>query len=132
MPSTIPADRELPARRGEELYLGDGYSWAMHQADALRRRDLDSIDWENVIEEIEAVGRRERNGWESLCARALERLLAIEHWPAATEDAVRHWMREIDSFRLRMASVLDRNPGLQGRYEAMYSSAWRDARRAAV
>ena len=132
MPATIPGDRELQARRGEELYCSDGYSWAMQQADALRRRDLDAVDWENVIEEIEAVGRRERNGWESLCARALEHMLAIEHWPAATESALRHWIREIDSFRLRMASVLDRNPGLQGRYDEMYSSAWRDARRLAV
>lgn len=132
MPATIPADRELQARRDEELYLSDGYSWAMQQADALRRRDLAAVDWENVIEEIEAVGRSERSAWESLCARALEHMLAIEHWPAATESALRQWIREIDNFRLRMASVLDRNPGLQGRYDEMYSSAWRDARRLAV
>lgn len=132
MPSTMPTLRGGPSREAAELYASDAYSWAMQQADALRRRDLDAIDWDNVIEEIESVGHRERTSWESPCAQALEHLLAIEHWSEASKDALRHWAREITLFRQQMADVLDRNPGLKGQYAPMYASAWRTGRRAAI
>lgn len=132
MPSTMPTIRGGPSREAAELYASDAYSWAMQQADALRRRDLDAIDWDNVIEEIESVGHRERTSWESPCAQALKHLLAIEHWSEASKDALRHWAREITLFRQQMADMLDRNPGLTGQYAPMYASAWRIGRRAAI
>ena len=39
--------------RAQRLYREDGYGWALEQTDALRRRDVDAIDWENVSEEID-------------------------------------------------------------------------------
>ena len=128
----MPTIRGGPSREAAELYASDAYSWAMQQADALRRRDLDAIDWDNVIEEIESVGHRERTSWESPCAQALKHLLAIEHWSEASKDALRHWAREITLFRQQMADMLDRNPGLTGQYAPMYASAWRIGRRAAI
>lgn len=132
MPTAAPEIRNRPSSPAAELYTTDAYSWAMQQADALRRGDLKTVDWDNVIEEIESVGRSERNSWESLCGRALENLVAIEFWSRATDKALRHWAREVMHFRRRIADVLDRNPGLKGQYAAMYASAWRSARRAAV
>ncbi|MCY4187445.1 MAG: DUF29 family protein [Bryobacterales bacterium] len=72
------------------LYRQDGWSWAQQQAEALRRRDLQSIDWDNVIEEIESVGRAERGRWISHCARAIEHMLAVEPWKIATARELRH------------------------------------------
>lgn len=86
----------------------------MQQAEALRRRDFDAIDWDNVIEEIEDVGARHRDRWIALCARTLEHLLAIEHWDRPSNSAFRAWVGEVDNFRRQMARVLRRNPGLQG------------------
>jgi hypothetical protein len=45
-----------------DLYEDDILLWSEHQAEALRRRATNEIDWENVAEEIEAIGRSERNG----------------------------------------------------------------------
>ena len=36
---------------------------APEQAAALLRRDLEAVDWENVIEEIEDVGNRHSDAW---------------------------------------------------------------------
>lgn len=132
MPAAEPVIRNRLSREAAELYVSDAYSWAMQQADALRRGDLDAVDWENVIEEIESVARSERNTWGSLCARAVEHLLVIEFWTRATDKALLHRAREVMRFRRRMADVLDRSPGLKGQYAAMYASAWRPARREAV
>jgi hypothetical protein len=32
-------------------YDTDGYTWAMRQAEALRKRSANEIDWDNVAEE---------------------------------------------------------------------------------
>lgn len=125
---------ELPRRRATTpgLYERDGYGWALQQAEALRRRDLAAIDWDNVIEEIESVGRAERGRWVSHCARAIEHMLAIEHWKGATAGDLKHWQDEIEAFRRGMADALDENPGLQGAYGELLALAWRIGRRAAV
>ena len=39
----------------------DLHDWAHAQADALRRRSANEIDWENVAEEIESLGKQERS-----------------------------------------------------------------------
>ena len=114
------------------LYRQDGWSWAQQQAEALRRRDLKSIDWDNVIEEIESVGRAERGRWISNCARAIEHMLAVEHWKTATAGELRHWRKEIRAFRIEMAAAIDENPGLQGQYGEMLTLAWRAGRANAV
>ena len=56
---------------------------------------------DNVIEEIEDVGRREKNHWRSCCARVLEHLLKIEHYREATHEVLRRWVSEIKDFRRR-------------------------------
>ncbi len=114
------------------LYRQDGWSWAQQQAEALRRRDLQSIDWDNVIEEIESVGRAERGRWISHCARVIERMLAIEHWKTATAGELRHYRKEIRAFRIEMAVAIDENPGLQGQYGEMLTLAWKAGRANAV
>ena len=40
-------------------YYRDHFTWSMRQAEALRKRDLDAIDWENVSEKIEDFGKGE-------------------------------------------------------------------------
>ena len=125
---------ELPGPRAGEtgLYRRDGWSWAKQQAEALRRRDPQAIDWDNVIEEIEAVGRAERGRWVSNGARAIEHMLAAEHWKGATAGELKHWRKEIVAFRIGMAAAIDENPGLQGEYAEMLALAWRAGRANAV
>ena len=41
-------------------YRTDFYQWIKDQVDALRRRDPTKLDWENLSEEIESLGKREQ------------------------------------------------------------------------
>jgi hypothetical protein len=43
-----------------DLYEADIAAWAEQQANALRRRAANEIDWENVAEEIESLARSDR------------------------------------------------------------------------
>lgn len=132
MPPIAPAARKDERHHAAELYEHDAYRWAMRQADALRRRDFASVDWENVIEEIEDVGKRYRDRWISNCAQAIHHLLEIERWELATNSDLRHWSHEIGNYRAAMADTIRDNPGLKGRYESMFRRAWMRGRDAAV
>ena len=116
--------------RAQRLYREDAWSWAQEQAGALRRRDVAAIDWENVIEEIETLGRSEEHAWTSLCTNVVSHLLKIEH--SGRDEGVNHWAREIRGYRQGMYRRVRSNPGMKGRLEAMLEEAWEDGREAAV
>jgi hypothetical protein len=42
------------------LYETDYLAWIEKTAEQLKQCDFSSVDWENLIEEIEAMGRSER------------------------------------------------------------------------
>jgi hypothetical protein len=85
------------------LYDADILEWSEQQA-ALLRRHAESerandgaIDWENVIDEVESVGREQLHAVESLLTVALAHMLKSQAWPVSRE--VPHWQAEARLFR---------------------------------
>lgn len=68
-----------------DLYDADILKWSEQQAALLRRAaaggTVYGIDWPNIIDEIECVGRREFNFIESQLILALRNLLRAKAWP---------------------------------------------------
>ena len=86
-----------------DLYEDDILLWSERQAELLRRRatgelvnDAD-IDWPNVAEEIEDVGRNEWHAVESLLVQALMHMLKAEAWPTVRDAP--NWRAEAIRFR---------------------------------
>jgi hypothetical protein len=85
----------------DSLYETDILAWSEHQADLLRRlaggeRLNDTIDWENLIEEVESVGRSELHTCESLLRQALIHLLKLSLSPGSRSAS--HWPGEVATF----------------------------------
>ena len=83
-----------------DLYEQDVVLWCDRQADLLRRLRagepvLGQLDWDNLIDEVEAVGSSQRHAVESLLARALDHLLKIRCYPNGPVD---HWTGETRGF----------------------------------
>jgi hypothetical protein len=80
------------------LYDDDILLWSEHQADLLRRTaagervNSAELDWPNIAEEIEDVGRSERSTVQSHLVQALLHDLKSEAWPLARD--VPHWRAE--------------------------------------
>src|SRR5512135_1052292 len=112
------------------LYETDFHAWARAQAAALRtagaRRVNAPIDWENVAEEIESMGKEQAYALESALMRALEHLAKLEHSPAA--DPRRGWRLSVVRQRLEIEDRLRRNPSLKADLAAMLADAWGGAR----
>ena len=84
-----------------DLYDHDVLAWSEHQAGLLRRlaageRLNEAVDWANVIEEVESVGRSDFNACETLLEQALVHLIKLHAWPGSL--AARHWRPEIVAF----------------------------------
>ncbi len=84
-------------------YDTDILSWSECQAELLRRRAAGELvndvelDWLNIAEEIESVGRSEFRACESLLRQALLHMLKAEAWPLS--PAVAGWRGEAVRFR---------------------------------
>jgi hypothetical protein len=85
-----------------DLHDSDILIWSERQAQLLRRHAAgewvgDGIDWPNIVEEIEDVGRSELHAVESLLVQAIRHMLKAEAWPLSRE--VPHWRAEARGFR---------------------------------
>ena len=98
------------------LYERDILIWSEQQADLLRRlaageRVNAAVDWANLIDEVESLGRSELNACESLLVQALVHLLKLQVHPG--HDAARHWRSEAVAF---LSTARRRfTPSMQGR-----------------
>ncbi len=83
------------------LYERDVLAWAERQADLLRRLETgervnEEVDWPNLIEEVQDVGRSALRSCRSLLRHAMAHLLKLHAWPGSR--AASHWQEEVESF----------------------------------
>lgn len=108
-----------------DLYDKDIYTWALTQADALRRRSANEIDWENVAEEIESVGKSEARELESRYIILLTHLLKWLYQPGGRS---RSWETSIRVQRVALTRHTETNPGLKPRRDEFLGAAYQIAR----
>jgi hypothetical protein len=94
----------------ESLYERDFYIWTQEQGAKLRARTLNDIDWENVAEEIESVGRRERRE----IRERLDTLLGLFlKWQFQRNLRCHSWQSGISEQRTFIESTLEMSPSLK-------------------
>jgi hypothetical protein len=106
-------------------YHKDGYGWAMAQAAIIREGRIDSIDWENVAEEIESVGKSERSGVES-ALRVL--MMHILKWQFQPDFRGTSWALSIRNQRQKYHDGMEQNPSIKPDLEEMRARAYRRSR----
>lgn len=97
------------------LYDNDFYQWTQQQATAIRaaltaRTNL-PIDWENVAEEIEDLGKSRRRELASRLGTIVEHLLKLDLSPAEAPRA--GWIETIVRSRSDIERLLEENPSLR-------------------
>jgi hypothetical protein len=110
-------------------YDDDFYAWTQYQAEVLRtmRRTDNRLDRENLAEEVEDLGKSERNAVYSQITRILEHFLKLACSPA---DRPRFsWMRSVVEARQALERHL--TPTLHNAAEQAFPSFYEDARRLA-
>jgi hypothetical protein len=92
------------------IYETDFYTWTQQQAAFLKSGRFSEIDLENLIEEVESMGRSEKRALESRLIVLLQHLLKWQYQPARRG---RSWELTIKGQRMNFIKVLNENPGLK-------------------
>ncbi len=109
----------------------DFHGWLLGQASALRRQQLESIDWEHLAEELEAMAAGERRTLKRQLKRLIMHLLKMR---AQANQLSRHgsWRRSIRDAREELEDIIADSPGIfQGKTEEVVSQVYERARSAA-
>jgi DNA-directed RNA polymerase delta subunit len=109
--------------RTQTSYEQDYYQWAIEQAKALRERNLDHLDWENIIEEIESLGKRDYRSVRNLLMRLIEHKLKREFIPLPS--CYRKWEVESKVFQNNIKSRY--SPAMKPKLETDLAEIYEDA-----
>jgi hypothetical protein len=82
----------------EPLYDADILLWAEQQAELLRHRSANALDWDNLAEEIKDVGLSQLRAVQSHLVLALLHDLKAEAWPLSRDEP--HWRAEARLHRI--------------------------------
>jgi len=108
----------------QKLYETDYLKWIETTVKKLRVRDYSNIDWENLIEEIEDMGRSERRSLESNLVVVLMLLLKWQFQPDKRSGS---WKGSIAEHRRRIRKSFQDSPSLQPYLERVFSECYSDA-----
>jgi hypothetical protein len=112
-----------------DLFERDYYAWLQDQVRALRERRIEDVDWDNVAEEIEDLGKSERRGVASHLAIVVEHLLKLEYSRGLFRQYnARGWRVSVRSARRRVRRLVDESPSLRPQLVEMLADAYEDGR----
>lgn len=92
------------------LYKTDFYTWTQQQVSLLKTQQWDQLDTANLIEEIETLGRRERQELRNRLGVLLGNLLK---WQFQPEKRSNSWLGTIREQRVQVKLLLQDSPSLK-------------------
>jgi len=112
-----------------QLYETDFYGWIQHQTDTLRARNLANLDFDNLIEEIESMGKSQKR---ALTGRLEVLLIHLLKWQYQPDFRGKSWQFSIEEQRVRIVAHLKENPSLKSKLPACMEEAYTHAKRLAA
>src|SRR5688500_9694007 len=104
------ARAEAIAEDGKTLYERDFCLWLKQQARLLRERRFDELDLTNLVEEIEAMARKDKKAIKSNLVVLLTHLLKHQF---QTEQRSSSWRGSIVEHRQRLRDDFEESPSLR-------------------
>ncbi|PWC55620.1 DUF29 domain-containing protein [Azospirillum sp. TSO22-1] len=122
--------------RSSAAYDEDFYAWTQDQAREIRRagaeRNNAPIDWENVAEEIECMGRSQRSEiWSRLIVLEIH-LLKWLYCPELRDRCSRGWRLTVLEQRDELSKELTGSPSLRPHAQEVFGETYQKARRRAA
>ena len=123
----------------QTLYDQDYYLWLENTVEQLRlckahcrrqSQEFKQLDLDNLIEEIESLGREQKHKVESYLRQLLKHLLLYQYWEAEKAYCTTGWASEIDNFRAEL-EILLRSRTLYNFLVSILEPTYAKARRAA-
>jgi len=110
-----------PVKLPPNLYETDFYAWTRSQVDLLRHHQWQQLDLFNLIEEMESLGRKERQELRNRLAILLGHLLK---WQFQPEKRSNSWLGTIREQRIQIKLLLEDSPSLKAYLNEVFMTAY--------
>ena len=97
----------------QSLHDQDYNLWLEQTAIALRSKDIERMDWENLVAEIEDMGASQKRALRSYMYRLIEHIFKLQYWEQERERNRNNWRIEVANFRNEINSILEDSPSLK-------------------
>ncbi|NJN88141.1 MAG: DUF29 domain-containing protein [Leptolyngbyaceae cyanobacterium SL_7_1] len=111
------------------LYDTDYQLWLEQTVAQLRANDFNTIDLENLIEEIESLGKSDKRSLSSYLMRLCEHFLKMKYWESERELCWRGWDTEVANFRLEIQVILKDSPSLRNYLTENFVTEYKNGRK---
>jgi len=109
----------------KQLYELDDAQWLEETVNLLKKHQFQQLDLDNLIEELEDLGREKKNAVASLLEQIIRHLLLLQYWTKESEYNAVHWQEEIYNFRTQLGRKITTN--LRNYLEKELNSIYQDA-----
>ena len=109
----------------KNLYDQDFALWIEKTVKQLKSGDLSQVDLENLIEEVESLGKSQRKAVDNFLTRLLEHLL--KRCYVVLPDCYRGWEIEIRNFRKELKKEFKYSPSLKRFMIEILEECYREA-----
>lgn len=109
--------------QSKELYERDFIAWCEDTIIKLKARKFDTLDLDNLIEEIESLAKRDRRELESRLDVLLNHLLKRCYIP--TPENYRGWELTIREQRKELQRLLRQSPSLRSYLSEIFDEVWK-------
>lgn len=105
------------------LYKTDFYAWSQKQAELLREEEWEKLDWQQIAEEIESLGRNDRREVKSRLGVLIMHLLKLTY-QRRPSFLTRSWRNTIAEQRNRLDEALAESPTLRAQINELIAEAY--------
>ena len=111
-----------------QLYEDDYYAWVQDQVRALRERRIEEIDWENVAEEVDDLGKSVRWSIQNHLETLVEHLIKLAHTQGSLRARNARLWTTVRLARTKIRRQLRQNPSLRPKMSELFQEAYEDGR----
>ena len=115
----------------KQIYEEDFVLWVDETVKQLKEQDIVNLDWEHLIEEIEALGNEQRRKVRSYLKQLFIHLLLYAYWVSEKERCAKGWRDEIENFRDELEDLLE-SKVLYNYYQKEFEKVYQKARLRAI
>ena len=99
--------------------------WTKQQSGYLKKMEFTKLDIDNLIEEIESLGKRDKRSLRSQLTNLLLHLLKIDYQP---EKHTKSWDKSIFNARVEISELLEDSPSLANELKNIFEKSYQTAR----
>jgi Domain of unknown function DUF29 len=107
------------------LYDADFYAWTQEQAKLLRGKQWNQLDLLNLVEEIESLGKQQRQELRNRLGVLIGHLLK---WEYQSQCRSRSWLATVRVQRRDILNLLKDNPSIKSALDDILKEAYQNAR----